>query len=223
MVMQTAEPVSGGSAAAVEQLIREHRHFRAKFAALNAADYFWPESKWVIRELGFSLLRQLENHSQREMRLATDCYLALGRAGSSELQRLAIDHSTECRTLRHVNQALVRPTHKAPQYTSQLIQQFLDQCNRQIDRQEHQFFPLLECVLGLKPSGAHRETGLQSKLNGAMTGSAVVEHFPQARGVFDRLRVDIGLEGYYSIQEIALRRGLRSRELLEELEQVIAG
>lgn len=205
----------------LEPFIREHRHFRAKFAAMSAAGHLWPESKWVIREVGFSLLRQLQLHSQREARLATACYLALGRAGSSELQRLSIDHSVECRTLRHINRGLDKPIHEMPQYISFLIQQASDQCSHQIVKQERQFFPLLECVLRLKRSEAGNPGACQAGLDSAMTGSEVVERFPAAREVFESLSVDIGLEGYYPLEEIAVRRGLRSRQLLEALERGI--
>lgn len=217
MVMRAAASALPDTTASVEQFTREHKHFRAKFAVMIAAERLWPESKWVIREIGFSLLRQLQNHSQREIRLATACYLALGREGSSELRRLSIDHSAECRVLRRVNQVFVTPPDEKPDCLACLIRQSSEQCGHQINKQEQQLFPLLECVLRIQ----RPDPRLEAALDSAMTGSQAVERFPALREVFERLRVDIGLEGYYSIEEIASRRGLRSRRLLKELEEGI--
>ena len=53
-----------------------------------------------------------------------------------------------------------------------------------------------------------------------MTVNRVVQEFPAARPVFERLFINIPVEGCTCLDAVAWRHGLESRELLEQLEAI---
>ncbi|MBI4354518.1 MAG: hypothetical protein HY595_04710 [Candidatus Omnitrophica bacterium] len=51
--------------------------------------------------------------------------------------------------------------------------------------------------------------------------NAVIQRYPHARFVFERLLINLRFEGQDCLDEVAWRRGMASSELIAHLEQVL--
>jgi hypothetical protein len=208
---------------ALERVQRDHALFRVKLATLESALQFGEEARFVIRELCFTLSRQLASHVRRESQLASLCTRALWRFGSGDLGRLALEHHEEWQWLRLINRSV---SHAAPGRFEELqatLTGVIPMWRSRMAEQEAQLFPLLTQTLGGTLSvDAEVAGGVPVRLVESMTGREVVRRYPKARAVFERLFIDIDHEGYYGLDEIAWRHGFGSRQLLAQLEDTIA-
>jgi len=58
-------------------------------------------------------------------------------------------------------------------------------------------------------------------LTGTMSANAIARRFPQAEALFTQWRIDRGREGYESIEELAWRRGMDERHVLQQLREIV--
>ena len=91
---------------AIERLKRDHAILRSKLDVLEAGLRMGPKTWYVLREVCFTLSRQLRNHRQRERDLVMACRKAMKPHGLAEV---AVEHRDEPEHLRTINRLFVGP------------------------------------------------------------------------------------------------------------------
>lgn len=204
---------------AIERLKRDHMVLRARLNVIEAALRMGPETWLVVREVCHTLTRQLRDHIRRE-----DALVAASRRALPEdrVTRLSTEHGDEPRLLGSINRMLLREGGRSMEEISRSLYQFVDGLRQHLDEEEAGLFPSLEMALQ-QPGVGETEPSLHAGPgHESMTVNSVVLAFPATRAVFERLFVNIPLEGTDCLDEVAWRRGLEGRELVELLEQAIA-
>ncbi len=205
---------------ATQRLRRDHQILRAKLDVLETALSMGPQTWFVLREICFTLSRQLRDHIKREEALIA---ASRGVAAADVLAHLAIEHRDEPEHLRDINRLFTsQAAHSLEQITPVLLNVIAGlRCH--MAEEEAALFPLLERALaGQEPvGGAQQPAPPRAPLDETMTVNGVVDKFPNTRRVFEGLFVSIPFEGCTCLDEVAWRHGIESRELLERLERVV--
>jgi len=58
-------------------------------------------------------------------------------------------------------------------------------------------------------------------LSSSMSANAIARQFPQAEALFVQWRIDRSREGYDSLDELAWRRGMDERHVLNQLREIV--
>ena len=201
---------------AIERLRRDHKILRAKLSVLESALQMGPETWYVLREVCFTLARQLRDHIRREEALVAACRKALT---PKVLAEVVVEHKDEPQHLRTINRLFtVEPT-ESLDHIEPALREVIHGLRHHMDEEERELFPVLERALAdaetaepAAPAGHVDET---------MTVNRIVNEFPGTRPVFERLFINIPMEGCGCLDEVAWRHGMDARELLENLERVI--
>ena len=89
-----------------------------------------------------------------------------------------------------------------------------------MDEEERELFPILERALAdTEAPTSSAEPG--GPLNETMTVNRIVHQFPGTRPVFERLFINVPMEGCSCLDEVAWRHGMDSRELVHRLEEAV--
>jgi len=201
---------------AVDRLRRDHQILRAKLNVLEAALRVGEEAWFVLREVCFTLSRQLRDHIRREEELVAACRAAMN---PKVLAEIVVEHRDEPAHLRALNRLFVSaPTH-AVERIRPALEALIHGLRQHMAEEERELFPIFERVLG---EGARTGPGTapSARFDEAMTVNRVVQEFPGTRPVFERLFINIPLEGCTCLDEVAWRHGMAVEELLEALETV---
>ena len=178
-----------------------------------------PGVLYVLREVCLTLARQLRDHIKREEELVVACRHALSPPG---LAALAVAHRYEPAHLRAINRLFVEEPSHTLERIRPALSAVLQGLRRHMAEEEAELFPLLERVLSARESAhASVEEASGWHLHECMTVNRVVHDYPTTKEVFERSFIDVSMEGCYCLDEVAWRHGMESRELLEQLEQVI--
>lgn len=205
---------------AVERLRRDHAILRSKLDALEAALGMGEETWYVLREVCFTLARQLRDHIRREEDLVAACRQAMN---PQVLAEVVVEHHDEPKHLRTINRLFVSQASHALDRIRPALTEVIQGLRRHMAEEEAQLFPILERVLGEREASAPTTPRPSTEsLEEAMTVNRVVQQFPDTRPVFERLFVNIPMEGCYCLDEVAWRHGMEARELLAVLEDAIA-
>ena len=166
---------------AVERLRRDHMILRAKLDVLEAALRMGPDAWYVLREMCFTLARQLRDHIKREEELVAACRKAmippasgpetgpgsgpgsqrLPRAGGGMnpkvLAEVVVEHKDEPEQLRTINRLfLVQPDHSLERIRPAL-QEAIRRLRLHMSEEEAELFPILERTLAEPPGSAASE------------------------------------------------------------------
>ena len=204
---------------AIERLKRDHQVLRTKLDVLEAALGMGPETWFVLREVCFTLSRQLQDHIKREEELVVACRKAMN---PKVLAEVAVEHHDEPEHLRTINRLFVSDARDAFERIKPALTEVIHGLRRHMAEEEFELFPILERVLG-----AQHETpdatapSSPPRIDEVMTVNRIVQQFPCTKLVFQRLFINIPLEGCTCLDEVAWRHGMESRELLNSLETVI--
>ena len=205
---------------AVERLKRDHAVLRSKLDVLESALTMGPETWYVLREVCFTLSRQLQDHIRREEELVTACRAAMN---PNVLAEVVVEHRDEPRHLRAINRLFVSAGSHSLARITPVLRETIQQLRRHMAEEETELFPIFERVLGAQNPGATPPVVQPPRLlDEAMTVNRVVQQFPRTRSVFERLFINVPFEGCTCLDEAAWRHGIEVRDLIRVLEGVIA-
>lgn len=207
---------------AIERLKRDHAILRSKFDVLEAGLRMGPETWHVLREVCFTLSRQLQNHMKREEDLIMACRSVMT---PSALADLAVEHRDEREHLRTINRLFVGEHSHTLERIRPSLTAVIQGLRRHMQEEERELFPILERELGERaPARAEAREPAGLGLDGCMTVNSVLHRYPQARAVLEGLFINVPSEGYDCLDEVAWRRGMDVQDLLDRLEHaVLAG
>ena len=204
---------------AIDRLKRDHEILRSKLNVLEAALKMGTETWFVLREVCFTLSKQLRDHIEREEALIAACRNALP---PEAFARLATEHHDEPHHLEVINRLFVKEHGHTTEQIRPALAEVIRGLRAHMADEEATLFPTLERVLVVQEEAQPAATATPpSRLDEVMTVNRVIQQYPTTKSVFERLFVNIPYEGCHCLDEIAWRHGMDSRELLKRLEQVI--
>ena len=202
---------------AVERLRRDHTILRAKLDVLQSALTIGSQTWYVLREVCFTLSRQLRNHLKREEELVAACRNAMTPTALAEM---VVEHTDEPAHLRALNRLFVAQADHSLDRIKPALTQVIEGLRRHMDEEERALFPILERMLA-EPDAARPASFARSLIDETMTVNRIVEQCPQTRATFERLFVNVPMEGCAGLDEVAWRHGMDARELLDVLEETM--
>lgn len=209
----------GGTMKAVDRLRRDHQILRSKLSILESALTLGPEAWFVLREVCFTLSRQLRDHIKREEDLVAACRKAMTPALLAET---AVEHKDEPALLRTVNRLFLGDQDHLLERIAPAVREVIRGLRHHMDEEEAGLFPVLERTLAEQDAGHAPTASAPCHVDETMTVNRVVQEFPRTKPVFDQLFVSVPVEGCACLDEVAWRHGMEARELLKQLEGVIA-
>ena len=206
---------------AVDRLRRDHQIIRSKLDALESALQLGTDAWFVLREVCFTLSRQLRDHIRREEELVAACRQATaGGINPKILAEVVVEHKDEPTQLRHINRLFVVEPTQSLERIRPVLGEVIRKLRHHMAEEEAELFPIFERVLA-EQAGQEAAAEPTGHLHEGMTVNRVVQKFPPTRRVFEPLFISVPLEGCTCLDEVAWRHGMESRELLSELEGVI--
>ena len=204
---------------AIDRLRRDHEVLRTKLDVLAATLRMTPPTTWfILRELCYTLSRQLQDHVRREEELVTACQQSLSPDVRSHVR---LEHDEEPQLLRTVNHLFIEEGGKAVEQIRGVLGELIPRLRRHMEEEEAGLFPAIEEILGDQEEFSAQESSPAVKLHEEMTVKHVLHTYPQTKPLFHRLFINVSYEGYDCLDEVAWRRGMESQTLLELLEKAI--
>lgn len=204
---------------AIDRLRRDHQLLRSKLDVVEVALQMGSEAWFVIREVCFTLSRQLQDHIQREEALVADCLDAL-EEGS--FPQLAVEHRDEPQLLRTINRLFVDQHAHSLELVRSPLTLLITGLRRHMAEEENELFPAIEQILiGRKQAGTNERVS-PSGVHESMTVNHVISQYPMTKLLFHQLFINIAFEGYDCLDEVAWRHGMECSELFARLEAVIS-
>lgn len=200
----------------VERLRRDHALLRSKLDVLEAALGMGPATWYVLREVCFTLARQLRDHIRREEELVAACREAIDPTALAEF---AVEHRDEPAHLRTINRLFLSESGQSLERIRPALTEVIRGLRRHMEEEERELFPILERVCGEQAPSAPPEPPM--RFDETMTVNRILHECPEAKPVFDQLLISVSLEGCACLDEVAWRHGLEARELLAKLEAVV--
>jgi iron-sulfur cluster repair protein YtfE (RIC family) len=203
---------------AVDRLKRDHTILRSKLDVLQSALAMGPETWYVLREVCFTLSRQIRDHIKREEALVARCRKAMTPKALAEV---AVEHKDEPAHLRTINRLFVTEHGHSLERIKPALTEVIQGLRRHMDEEERELFPIFERVLGEREPAAAEPTAKPCHVDETMTVNRIVQEFPRTKPVFEQLFVNLPYEGCHCLDEVAWRHGMESQQLLHALEDVI--
>lgn len=201
---------------AIERLKRDHTILRAKLDILETAVWMGPGAWYVLRELCFTLARQLQDHIRREEALVAACRKTLD---PRILATIDVDHHDEPRQLRTINRLFLEASNHSLTRLRPALLDVILRLRRHMDDEESGLFPILERTVEDVPMPAVERRLCHT--DETMTVNRVVGEFPATKPVFDRLFINLAMEGCDCLDEVAWRHGVDAKDLVVQLDQAI--
>ena len=205
---------------AIERLRRDHRILRSKLSVLEATLRMEGDTWFVLREVCFTLSRQLRDHIKREDELVIACRKAMN---PKVLAEVVVEHKDEPAHLRTINRLFVSATDHSLERIRPELTEVIHGLRHHIAEEEAELFPILERVLEEREAAEPAGTvpGPQA-VDETMTVNRIVQEFPTTKPVFEQLFINVPMEGCTCLDEVAWRHGMEAQELLQRLEEAIA-
>lgn len=204
---------------AVERLRRDHQLFRSKLDVLEVVLKTPGDTWFVLREVCFTLARQLRDHIRREEELTVACRKSLS---PRILAEVVVEHRDEPEHLRAVNRMFISETGHSMARIKPALAGVIKGLRRHMAEEERELFPIFERTL----KDVEAQTALapqpEGRLSETMTVNRVIHEFPKTKAMLERLLVNIPVEGCHCLDEVAWRHGIDSRDLVKTLEAAIA-
>ena len=202
---------------AIERLKRDHGILRAKLDILETAVWMGPSAWYVLRELCFTLARQLRDHIRREEALVAASRRTLD---PKVLAVVDVDHHDEPQMLRTINRVFLEASNHSLSRLRPTLLEVIRRLRCHMDEEEMALFPILErTVADLPPPLAKHAP---SHTDETMTVNRITKEFPETKPVFGRLFINALMEGCDCLDEVAWRHGIEGKELVAQLDQAIA-
>lgn len=199
---------------AIERLKRDHHILRSKLDVLEGALKMGPSAWFVLREVCFTLARQLRDHMRREEELVMACRRAMT---PNVLAEIAVAHKDEPEHWKALTRMFLEEKEQRLDRIGPVLRQTIDGLRRHMTEEERGLFPIFERMLADQPAAL----AVPGALDETMTVNRVLHEFPATAPVFHRLWVNAPLEGYSCLDEVAWRHGMSAEELLHILQEAI--
>ena len=204
---------------AVDRLRRDHEVLRTKLDVLEATLGMTPPTTWfILRELCYTLSRQLQDHIRREEDLVTACQQSLSPDVWSHVR---LEHDEEPQLLRTINHLFIEEGGKAIEQVRTVLDELIPRLRRHMEGEEAELFPAIEKILGDQEEPSAQESSMAVKLHEEMTVNHILRTYPQTKLLLERLFINVPYEGYDCLDEVAWRRGMDCCQLLVVLEEAI--
>jgi len=203
---------------AIERLRRDHGILRAKLGVIETALRMGPQTWFVLREVCHTLAGQLADHICREEAVVAACRHALS---DEMVAHLTVEHRDEPEHLRTINRLFLRAPAASLAEIAPVLTEVIRGLRRHMAEEETELFPIMERMLAAQEQEPPRAATPRNRLDEIMTVNRVLREHPETRRVFDRLFVNVPLEGCDCLDEVAWRHGMEAREMLEKLERVL--
>jgi len=203
---------------AIDRLKRDHQLLRSKLDVLEAALAMRPQTWFVLREICYTLSRQLQDHIRREERLVAACRNALSQEALAHMQ---VEHKDEPELLRSVNRLFIEQGGSALPQVDDALRQMISRLRAHMAEEETELFPVIERILCDRKEDDEEAALAGDRLHEEMMVNYVLHAYPRTQAVFERLFINIAYEGYDCLDEVAWRHGMEGKELLSKLEEVI--
>lgn len=205
---------------AVDCLKEKHQRLSSKMSVLESALGMGEEARLVIREVCFSVSKQLRQHITREERLVVACSRELGRVGSEELEWLAIEHHDARQRLQIVSWVLSGEPRFSLDVIRPTLTMVMATVRRQINEQETKLFPFLQLAFDLSGICRKDEWSAPVRLTETMTVYQMLQRYPDTKPVFEQFHIGM-FEQYETLGEVAWCHGVNGRRLLARLEEML--
>lgn len=203
---------------ATRTIRQDHALLRKKLTLLGSALQVVPESRFVLREMAFSLQRLLADHMRRESR-ALGLYNQRLPAGSGASP--GNNHADVQHLLHGINELLLGGMRASVPLVVTRLSEVIERLEAQMEHQEGTIFEFLDHAepspIAMEPFAA----GIDA-ISSAMSVNEILQRFPQAGSLFEQLHINRLQEGYESVDEVAWHHGLDVSQLLEQLRQAVA-
>ncbi|MBI3321073.1 MAG: hemerythrin domain-containing protein [Candidatus Omnitrophica bacterium] len=203
---------------AIDRLIREHGFLRSKLRLLESALGTGEEAWFVVREVSFTLCKELQAHCRREEKIFVTYRAALG---AGQWTPVVVDRAAERGDLLIVKRFFM----EQPQSFEALrpkCAEVIAELHRQMDQQETALFPVLQRFLALHhPTESTAQPALAA-LTETMSVQQVINRYPGMQRTFKALFIDSRSEGHDCLDAVAWRHGMESQDLLTALEEAAA-
>jgi hypothetical protein len=196
---------------ATRSIRHDHDLLRKRVALLESALQVAPETRFVLREMCFSLHRLLQDHINREaqsVRRYTDRL-----SGGDPLPHVR-DHAETLGLLRSVNELLLGGMRASMPTVSTWLVKAIEQLKSQMSEQESRLFPVLE-------EAETEEAQEPTTILGTMSVNEILQRYPQTEQLFRQLHINRVAEGYKSVDELAWSHGVDVGKFLEQLRQAV--
>lgn len=203
---------------ATRAIRQDHALLRKKLTFLGSALQVAPESRFVLREMAFSLQRFLAGHLQRESRVI-ELYNQRLPAGSGASP--GKDHADVQHLLRGVNELLLGGMRASLSAVVIRLADVIERLEAQMEEQEATVFEFLDHAEPSPVAAGPFMGGLEA-ISSAMSVNEILQRFPQTVPFFEQLHINRLQEGYESVDEVAWHHGLDVSQLLEQLRQAVA-
>ena len=203
----------------IDRLRRDHEILRTKLDVLEATLRMTPPTTWfILRELCYTLSRQLADHIRREEGLVTACQQSLSPEVRSHVR---LEHDEEPQLLRMVNHLFIEEGGKAVEQVRAALDELIPRLRRHMEEEETELFPAIEEILGDQEEPSAQGSSPPVKLHEEMTVNHVLRTYPQTKLLLERLFINVPYEGYDCLDEVAWRRGMDCCQLVLLLEEAI--
>ena len=195
---------------ATHALRQDHTILRKKMEFLESALQAAPESRFVLREMCFSLQRLLQDHMARE----ADLLQAASDQDFGQEPVAAIEHRESHSLLKTVNELLLTGMHASIPTVILWLSKVIESLHAQMQEQEREMFPALDEADVLR-----EEAGPMLTISSSMSVNEILQRYPQTEQLFEGLHVNRLQEGYKSVDEFAWYHGMDVSKFLEQLRQ----
>lgn len=199
---------------AIDRLKRDHHILRSKLDVLEGALRMGSPAWFVLREVCFTLARQLRDHMRREEELVMACRRAMN---PQILAEIAVEHKDEPEHWKALNRMFLDEKEQRLDRIGPVLQQTIEGLRHHMAEEERDLFPILERTLADQPAAPTAPGALDE----TMTVNRVLHEFPGTAPVFQRLWVSPSVEGCACLDEVAWRHGMTPDELLHVLQEAI--
>jgi iron-sulfur cluster repair protein YtfE (RIC family) len=134
------------------------------------------------------------------------------------LAQTAVEHHDEPELLRGVNDLFGEEKGHSLERIRPALAKTIEGLRRHMAQEEAELFPVLERTL----AGQHAGEPPPGDLHETMTVNQVLQQFPQTRRIFDRLFINVPMEGCTCLDEVAWCHGMEARELMDRLKEAVA-
>lgn len=194
-------------------LKKDHEVLRRKLEFLETAMQVAPQSVFVLRDMCHSLTKMLDAHIRREEQAVAP---HTNRIQALLKYRAGKDHTDQRQVLRDINTMLLAGIKMPTSTVVYRLAHFIEELREHMADEEAHLFPAVDKAEQEKPWVSEE---LKPMITEQMSANAVMKAFPATRAVFEKHSVRCGCEGCECLDELAWRRGMDVKELIQELRE----
>ena len=200
-----------------QEIRLDHALLRKRLALVRSALQVVPEARFVVREMVFSLQRQLTDHIKRETHVLESYYERLPARGAQDAP--VPNHTDVLLLVREANDLWSSGVRASLSAVVGRLSEAIQRLDAQMEEQEDTVFAFLDHAE--RSPDVPASSFIDPVLSSAMSVNEILQRYPQAGSLFEQLRINRLHEGYESVDEVAWHHGLDVAQLLKQLQQAV--